>query len=320
MLVTQGNVKAIFKGYTVSFWDAYSGSPEPLADSLVMKVPSTGLSEQHNWLTALNGIRKLVDEAQIQDMGAVDFTIVNDEWEETISLKETEVRSDRYGILSPRLQILGSDARGHVDQLLANLLVAGLDGTGLDYTGSAFFDTNKKAPGNDMVAFSNVGTAKLDLNGAAFAAGKQNLRARTNSKGRPLGLGRDFRLIVSAKNEDLALRILQAESIATLAKNVAGAENIGVAATSNIYRGTAKPIVFPWLDAVGLEDAWFLADFGCPMKPFIHQENIPWTYYTVDNPQDSFVLLNHKFLWQVYRFAQLGYGLPELIYGSDGSV
>lgn len=303
MLVTQGNVAAIFRGYSVLFDQALAASPPPLADHLTHRVPSTGLSEEHNWLTASNGIRELVDEAQINNLRAQNYSILNKEWEETFELKQIEVRTDRYGILTPKIQILGANGRAHPDELLAALLVAGLDGTGKDYTGTAFFGVNKKAY-DDAVPFTNLTTGKL--NAARFRAARANLKNRQNAKGRPLNLGRDLRLIVSPTWEPVALEILKAERTANGA--------------TNVDRGTAQVEVWPWLTAAGLEDAWFLADYSSNLKPFIHQELIPWTYYTVDNPQSEYVLRYHKFLYQIYAAYNLGYGFPETIFASDGSV
>ena len=302
MLVTLGNVQAIFRGYSTRFWEAYSGSAAPMSASLLMTVPTTGISEQHNWLSSTRGIRELVDEAQIQGLLAQDYTITNKEYEETLELKELEIKTDKYGLLGPRLQILGSNSRGFDDELLANLIVKGLDGTGLDYTGSAFFGTGKKAHA-DAVAFTNVTTGKLTA--ARYQAGRANLKNRRNPSGRPMNLGLDLRLIVSPTWEAKGREILVAEIVNN---------------TTNVDRGTAKLEVWPWLTAVGLEDAWFLADFGNPLKPFIKQQLVDWTYYSVDNPQSEYVLRFHKFLWQIYSAMAIGFGFPESIYGSDGSV
>jgi len=310
MLVTQGNVAALFRGYSVLFAQALAASAKPVLSPLLMDAPSTGIVEQHNWLRASNGIRELVDEAAINDLEAQDYSIANKEYEETLTLKQIEIATDRYGILAPRIQILAANAAYFPDELLVNLFVKGLDGTGLDYTGSAFFDTNKRASA-ESTAFTNVGTAALDSNGVALSAAKQNLLSRVNAKGRPMNLGTDLVVIHSAKNADLVTRLLKGDNLAVVGNN---------AAAFNPYKGSARNVCWPQLDASGLEDAWFLADFGTPLKPFIKQTLIPWTYYTVDNPQSEFVLRFHKFLYQIYGALGLGYGFPEVIYGSDGSA
>lgn len=303
MIVTQGNVAAIFKGYGVKFWEAYSASGDPFSEKITMPVSSTGLSEEHNWLSATAGIRKLVDEATINPLRAQNYAIVNEEWEETLSLKEIEVKADKYGLLTPRLQILGANARYHPDIMLGELLVKAWDGSAEDYTGGQFFDTDKEAY-DGAVPFTNAATGQL--NQARFRAARANLRKRTNAKGRPLNLGRDLHLIVSPDDEAMGLEILTAEKINN---------------NTNVDRGTAKLHVWPQLSATsGLERSWYLIDMASPFKPFIHQELMGWTYYTVDDPRAEYVLRHHEFLYQIYRAAAMGFGFPECIYGSDGTV
>lgn len=311
MLVTQGNVALIFKGFSVLFDQAYAASPQPTLSPLIMDAPSTGLSEQHNWLLASAGIRELVDEAVINQMLATSYTIYNKEWEETLSLKETEIRADKYGILTPRIQILAADAAFYPDIQMGNLIKTALAGNGTDYTGSAFFGSNKKAyPG--AVAFTNLTTAPLTSD--AFSAGLANLLARTNAAGRPMNLGTDLRLIVPAALREPALQIVNADNI----MQIAGA-NTAAAAVTNVNKGAAKLTVWPMLDALGLSTAWILADFGSPFKPFIKQTLIPWSYYTLDNPNSEWVIRNHSFLYQIFSSGNMGYGFPEVVYGSTGS-
>jgi phage major head subunit gpT-like protein len=303
MLVTQGNVAAIFKGYGTKFWEAFAASAEPLSNRIAMQVPSTGLSEEHNWLSATAGIRKLVDEATINPMRAQNYAIVNEEFEETLSLKEIEVRADKFGLLTPRLAILGANAKYYPDIMLSDLLVKSFDGSEKDYMGGQFFDANKKAYA-EAEAFSNVTTGRLTA--ARFREARANLRKRVNHKGRPLGLGRELTLVVGPDDEHTAREILFAETIGN---------------NTNVDRGTAKLEVWPQLSATaGLERAWFLFDFGSPFKPFIHQELSPWTYYTVDDPRAEYVLRHHEFLYQIYRAGAMGFGFPECAYGSDGTV
>lgn len=299
MLVTQNNVAAIFRGYTVKFWEAFAASAAPMSEALVMKAPSTGKIEQHNWLAATPGIRKLVDEAQLNNMVGQSYAIENEEFEETIELPQLDVMGDRFGLLAPRLQMLGANGRYHPDQLVRQLLVDALAGNREDYTGTPFFGTDKKAY-DGATTFTNKAAAALSVN--AFRAARANLKARKNAAGRPLNLGTDLRLIVPVALEATAREILVAD------RNAYGATNVDM--------GTAKVVTWAELDAAGLDTAWFLADFGSPFKPFIQQELIPWTYYTVDNPADSYVLRFHKFLYQIYSAYAVGYGFPETIYGS----
>lgn len=290
------------KGFAIKFDAGFQGAAAPLYERLTDTIPSSAMVEEYDFLTALPGIRELVDEVQINNLRAAGFTIRNKEWESTIGLKVVDVQGDRLGLYSRNAQIMGEVARQHPDELLASLLSAGFT-NGLDYTGTAFFGTNKRAYAG-AAQFTNVTTGRLTE--ARLAAGIANIKSRVNAKGRPMGLGRNLVLVVSPTYEQSAKNILLAE------KNANGADNM--------LRNAAKLESWPQLAVNGMEHTWFLFEAGSMMKPFMHQELLPWQYYAITNPNDSYVVTKKQFLWQSYRIANMGYGLPELAYGSDGTV
>ncbi|WP_309400586.1 Mu-like prophage major head subunit gpT family protein [Cerasicoccus maritimus] len=62
------------------------------------------------------------------------------------------------------------------------------------------------------------------------------------------------------------------------------------------------------------------ANVGVPLKPIIIQDEKPVDLLALDDPESDHVFKNHEFLYQAYKRAGYGYGLPELAYGSDGST
>lgn len=290
------------KGFSVKFQEGYQGAAPPLSERLMDTIPSSAMLEEYDWLGAFPSIREMVDEVQIENLRAHGFTLRNKEFESTIGLKVTDILGDRLGLYSRNSQIMGEVARNHPDILLATLLGAGFT-TGLDYTGSAFFAENKVAYVG-ATAFSNVTTGKLTA--ARLATGIANIKGRLNAKGRPMGLGKNLVLVVSPTYEMAAKALLVNE------KDAYGADNT--------LRNAAKLEVWPQLAAAGMEHTWFLFEAGGMMKPFFRQELLGWQYYAITNPQDSYVVTKKQFLWQVYGVSNVGYCLPELAYGSDGTV
>lgn len=302
MLVNKANVEAIFKGYSILFAKQYQGGGDPLWPQIASKVTSTSIAEEHNFLNSFPKMRELLGQAVVQNLRASKFVITNKEWEATIELKEQEIRTDKMGLYGPKAESMGRSARQHPDELIAQLLKDGFT-TGLDYTGTAFFGANKVSY-EGAVPFTNSATGKL--NALRFEAGRANLKARQNDVGQPLGLGQDLVLVVSPTNEAAARKIVVAET-------VNGGE-------SNVNKGTARVVVWPQLSAQGMEHYWFLMEAGWPVKPFVLQEEQAPAYNQVTDPSDSYVVLNHKFLFQVYASYNAGYQLPQLIYGSNGTV
>lgn len=302
MIVTQSAVAAIFKGYRILFSEAYQGGAAPQYTQFATTVQSSNLSEEYDFLNSFPSMREMLGEAVIKRLRATGFTIANREWEATIGLAEKLVRSDGFGKLNSRAQMMGVSARQQPDALIAQLLKDGFT-TGLDYTGSAFFSAGKTSYAG-ATAFTNVNTGQI--NAARFEAARARLKSRQNDEGRPMGLGQKLILLVSPTWEATARKILTAE--------------LTNGGDTNVNRGTADLIVWPQLSASGMDNYWFLLEAGMPVKPFIFQEELAPSSREVTDPNDSYVVKNHEFLFQVYASNNVGYCLPQLIEGSNGTV
>ena len=298
LAITTTSLSAVLTGFRAVFLEAYQGVTDAWHKQLAMITESTGESEEYHWLGAVPGLRKLLGEVVVKNLVRHGYTIRNEEWEDTIGVKRKDIERDKLGIYNPLVASMGIAAAQHPDDLVAELMVGGF--VNKDYTGSAFFAANKKAHANAR-AFSNKGTKKLSV--ANYETGRANIRARVNAEGRAMRLGRDLVLAVAPKNEALARTIVVSEKV--------GGGN------DNVNKGTARPLVLPELTPLN-EDAWFLFESGYPIKPFIVQHELRAETNMVTNPNDSHVVLNQEFLYQLYARHAAGYGLPELAYGSTG--
>jgi phage major head subunit gpT-like protein len=302
MQINQSAIAALYKGYKTLFLEAFHGA-KPLWDQLAMRAPSTAGEEKYHWLGAVPGMKEIIGEIAIRNLTAHDYAIKNKEYESTVGVKQADIERDTYGVYNPLMQALGLASAEHPDELIFNLLINGFSTT--CYTGKNFFDADH-APKANGTKFSNKGTKKLSAGN--FETARANIKGRLNAEGRPMNLGRDLVLLVSPKNESLGRSILQADFVegSTASKTV-----------SNVNKGTARLLVCPRLAAS--EDAWFLIDVGYPVKPLIVQVEKAPDLVSVNKPDDSYVVLNHEFLFQAYARHGAGYGLPELAYGSTGA-
>lgn len=315
MLVNAANVAEIFRNFRVIFMEAYHGVGDPDWESLAMRVESSGAEERYDWLGAMPTLRELIGEIQIRNLSANNWAIINREFENTIGIKRADIERDRLGIYRPVMQTMGQDARRYPNKMVASLLAGGF--TAKDYTGKYFFDANKEGTPGTRFTFTNKTTVKLSADN--FAAGRRNILERRAANGEPMDLGRDLLLLVSPKNEQLAKQILQNDFVMQTARNVAGTEVVAAAAPNNPNKGTARMKVWPLLSSYNA-DAWFILEMGLPLKPIIVQIELPPEVTGVTNINDSHVVLKKEFLYQAYTRMGAGYGMPELIYGSDGST
>lgn len=298
MIITSAALQAINKGFKSLFLEAIQGGTTPKVDSFAMLSTSSSAEEIYGWLGAIPGLRELVGEIQIANILEHAYSIPNKEFERTIAVKRANIERDNLGIYSPLFTALGIAAKEHPDELLANAMLSGFDN--VCYTGKKFFDSNHE-PKKGGTKFSNIGVKKLSA--ANFETARENIKGRLNYEGRPMNLGMDLRLVVSPKNESLGRQILIADQL--------------VGSGTNVNKGTATLEVWPRLAAD--PDAWFLIECGYPVKPFINQVEVETEFTSLDNPNDDHVFKKKEFLHQAYRRGNVGYGLPELAYGSDGS-
>ena len=300
MQINKQNLNALFTGYNTLFMEAYHGTPEGILSSLAFETSSSYAEEIYHWLGAFPGMQELIDEIRIENIAAHNYTVRNREFESTIGVKEADIERDSYGIYNPRFQIMGTVARQHDGEQLAELLANGF--TRPCYTGKNFFDTDHE-PRAGGTKFTNVLTKKLSQ--ANFRKQRALLKQRKNAAGRVMGLGRDLVLLTTPSNEDLAREILLAERSAN--------------GQTNVDRGTARIEISAEIGAIN-EDFWAIVDAGQPIKPLIKQREKDIALLALDDPEDDHVFKKHEFLYQAYKRMGYGYGLPEVITASDGST
>lgn len=65
---------------------------------------------------------------------------------------------------------------------------------------------------------------------------------------------------------------------------------------------------------------WFLMDLRRPIKPIILQMRQKPQFVALDNPDDQKVFMNKKFLYGIDDRKNVGFGLPQLAYGSKQTL
>lgn len=299
MQINKTTLKNLFTGFRTIFMSAYQAAVDDVASMIAMRTPSSNANEVYHWLGAFPGMKKLVDEIKIENLPAHNWTIPNEEWEDTIGVKQADIERDRTGIYGPRFQVMGDIARQHDGEQIAALLCGGFAAP--CYTGKNFFDEDHNPLGKGH-KFTNKGTKKLSQ--ANYRAARKNLKTRVNAAGRAMKLGRDLVLLVGAENESLALEILKAER----------SDN----GETNVDKDSARVVVWAEIDVIN-PNAWFLFDAGQPLKPLVIQDEKAVDLLSLDDPESDHVFKKHEFLYQAYKRTGYGYGLPELIWGSTGA-
>lgn len=154
MLINRQNLDAMFRGFKLTFQQAFDGAPSDYAQ-IAMQVPSTTSQEVYPWLGQTTSFREWIGDRVVQNLATHDFSIKNKSWENTIGIPRDTIEDDTYGLYTPAVAQLGQDAKQHPDLLVWGLLKEGF--ARACYDGQYFFDTDHPVvkPGGGVASVSN---------------------------------------------------------------------------------------------------------------------------------------------------------------------
>jgi phage major head subunit gpT-like protein len=311
MDLTRNNLNRLFEDWRIVSLAAFSEGAEPVAERICQIETSNAAVNIYDLMVQFPLFRRFRDQIAKQNLASAQHQIKNDEWESTVEVKQADVERDTYGKYNNLFKMLGTAARRSPDAALASLFVSAF--TTNDYTGTTFFGVNKPHLPNvaDVGTFTNKMTEKPSA--GSWEKAKQILSNITDLNGEPMGIGANRRVICSSKWESTFKRILNAELIMQVSGDAG-------AAVTNIYKGDAELVVFPYLNTAAREDKWAVLDTTWPLRAFILQKEVQLRLYKQDDPnQHHDAFKNHVFLYQGYYRGDVGFGLPHLAVGSTGA-
>lgn len=139
MLINRANLADLFRGFKMTFQQAFDGAPSDW-EKIAMQVPSTHGEEKYPWLGTTTRFREWLGDRVIQNLMSYDYTIKNKSYENTMGVDRDHIEDDSIGIYKPMVQQLGMDAKQHPDELVFALMAAGF--ASVCYDGQYFFDTD----------------------------------------------------------------------------------------------------------------------------------------------------------------------------------
>jgi len=266
-------------------------------EKLAMVVISTGSAVEHKWLENMPSLREWVGERVIKSLSAEGMIIKNKRFEATVSVSRDDVEDDQLGLYSANMKILGENATKHPDNLVTTLIKKAFTSTG--YDGKFFCATDH--PNGDLAPWSNKSLGILSS--ANYSTARAEMMSLVNDEGEPLGVLPDT-LIVPPQLEAMAKQILKADQLAN--------------GQTNVNKGEAEIMVLPKLSSNPTQ--WFLAQLANEAKPFIFQDRKKPEFVALDNPTDPNVFKRNEFVYGVDYRGNAGFGFPQLIHGSTGTV
>ena len=162
MNITAANLDALFKTFQTKFSEAQKAAqtrvtPNDLVpEDIAISFTGSGSATQHSWLNQIKGIHEWVNQRVINALNLGKLTVVNRDFENTVTVSRNEIEDDQYGVYAPLIGMMGADA----ENLWKKLALEALLGNGEWADGNKFFCSGRKLnPERDETITNAVTTA-----------------------------------------------------------------------------------------------------------------------------------------------------------------
>ncbi len=254
---------------------------------------STTDKESYGWLGEHPNMVEWEDKRNIRSLRAFDYTLTNKHYESTIGINRDTIEDDKYNLFTPRIQAL---ARAYL-RFCNDQVFSWLDGgaTNVAYDGTAMFADTRVIGGSgniDNYLSGSYSGSAAEIR-TAIALAFSTMMNFTDDYGKPMNLMPDT--IVCSPAMYLAIK-------EAIRPDYAGAQRSEAEFVKDI-------IVSPFIDTD--TDDWFFLCTTSEVKPLIFQNRKNPEFAALDDPKDSFVFQNKKFLYGVDARFQVGFGDPR---------
>lgn len=297
MVINQLALRGLFSNFNAIFNKAFEETTVNW-DKIAMEVPSVSRDETYAWLGQIPSMREWIGDRVIQNLSVSSYTIVNKDFELTISLPRNDIEDDRIGVFTPLVKDLAQVTKRHPDELVFNLVAEGFKNK--CYDGEMFFSDKHPLNSEKKVFQSNLGKKKLSME--SYAEARTQMMCIKGENNKSLKIVPNV-LVVPPQLEGIARKILFSDEISS---------------NTNIYKGSADLIV----DA-GLADypnQWYLLSTNRAIRPFIFQNRKVPKLISLTKDDDDNVFWNKEYVYGTDSRCNTGYGLWQLAYGSTGET
>ena len=310
MNITAANLDALFKTYQTKFTEAQKNAqkrvtpndlqPEDIAISFI----AGGSATQHSWLNQIKGIHEWVGQRVIEQLKLGKLTVVNRDFENTVTVSRNEIEDDQYGVYAPLIGMMGADA----ENLWKKLALEAILGNGDWADGNKFFCSGrvlKKAEGDSAaVTITNGVTSAFSKTAVETAIAA--MRGWKLGGGEPAEVRPDV-LLVGPSLEGAAKQVCEADLVSD-----------GTATVSNVSTAKALKVrVSPLITG----NNWFVFGDKNGVKAVgVQKRKLPQlTRMDKDTDQEAF--MSNNFLYGVHARGEGFLTLPFLAYqGGMSSV
>lgn len=142
MEITAASLSALFTGFDVIFQRGFE-KPPSYYEKIATVVRSTSRQTTYPWLGRTTKFREWLGGRVVQALETHSYTIMNRNFEDTISIDRNDIEDDNYGVYEPIIEQLGWDTKVHPDILLFTMVKNAVNtpSSVLGFDGQPFFST-----------------------------------------------------------------------------------------------------------------------------------------------------------------------------------
>lgn len=289
MEIIPSNINSMFTAYSL-LWKQGYGSAEAWAPKLATILPPANAESITNgWQDKIPKFREWLGPRLVHNVSARGRVMTAKTYELTMGIDKERVEDDTYGLFSQWAVDLGVQAVKKQDELVA----LKMQENPACFDGLSFFnDAHPEDIDAGVGAGSYDNDLALALTPTNFGIARTTMRGFKGADHQTLGV-RPSLLVVPPSLEDMAMRIMSNEYLATFVAGSSAAGN--VAAEPNIYKGACDVLVIDELE--NQPTRWYLVDNRKPIKPFVYWNRRPATFTYLNKPDDPNVFWNKQFIF-----------------------
>ena len=257
----------------------------------ILETTSDGRDEEMGWLGQAPSMSEWIDERKLKALNSFSYSLVNKDYEATISVDRNSLQDDRLGAVKIRINDLAFKAKIHPRKLFFDALVAGT--TDLCYDGQPFFSAShtEGVSGTQSNLYTGTGITLAQLK-ADFDGAEARMLSYLDDTGEPFNEG------------DIKIGIVCPPALKRLFHELNTLDLIGN--NSNGMKGRIAQIT----TSGRLVDAndWYFANISEGIKPLIRQVRQKPEFNSLENQSDN------GFMRKTYHYGVdsrevFGYGL-----------
>ncbi len=293
--------------YNVAYHKAIQN---PAWQQVATDVKTTLRTQNYAWLGGSPVMEEFKDEVREPGLTTNSYSITDKVFKANLSIERTAIEDDQYEMLMMMARNMAPVSVRFQNKLTFEGLAKGFVTICADKQN--MFDTLH--PDGMGGTWSNKSSDPLTP--AALVNAETQLMTATDDKGEPMDIQPDT-LVVGPAYKQTALDITESDvRIINVGDGVAGAGSTTATGSKNYFKGRYSVVVNPYLRGAYAK-YWFLMDNSREIKAMVMQTRSDVPATTEDDMHDGAALNREIFNFWARLRCQVGYGLPQLAFGSN---